>query len=219
MTQGTRTAFDREFDLICQDLMEMGQLIDKAIAQSTEALEKRDEKLAHKVIDRDERVNHLRFRIEENCLALIATQQPAAGDLRAVVAAMHVVVELERIGDYAAGIAKTVIMMSEEPLLKTFKKIFRMGELSRTMLASGLQAFFSRDAETAREAASHDSEVDQMYRSVFDRLVETMAKEPELVTRCTYLMWCAHNFERIADRVTNIAERVIFMTTGAMTEL
>lgn len=213
------TIFDKEFEQICQDLTEMGHLIDKSIAQCVKALSEGDAKLAHKVMERDQRVNELRFKIEEACLALIATQQPTASDLRAVVAAMHVVVELERIGDYAAGIGKTVVLMKEEPMLKTLKKLPRMGELSRELLAEGMKAFFARDGQLARQVAGRDQEMDDMYRSVFDRLVEIMAKDPELVTRCTYLMWCAHNFERMADRVTNIAERVIFMTTGALQEL
>lgn len=213
------TFFDKEFELICQDLTEMGQLIDKSIAQCVKALTERDDKLAHKIMERDQRVNALRFKVEEACLALIATQQPTAGDLRAVVAAMHVVVELERIGDYAAGIGKTIVLMKDEPMLKSLKKLHRMGELSRSLLADGLKAFFTRDGQLAQQVAGRDQEMDDLYRSVFDRLVEIMAKDPELVTRCTYLMWCAHNFERMADRVTNIAERVIFMTTGALQEL
>jgi phosphate transport system protein len=150
---------------------------------------------------------------------LIATKQPAARDLRNVIGAMNIVVELERIGDYAAGISKTVVRMRHEPLLKTFKKIFKMGALSQQMLADSVQAFLSQDADRARQIAAMDPEMDQLYQDVFDRLVEVMAKDPEVVTRAIYLMWISHNLERIADRVTNIAERTIFVTTGEMTEL
>ena len=219
MTSVLRSTFDREFDEICADLVKMAQMIDWAIENALKALVERDHQLAEQVRANDEQVNAVRFKVEEACLVTIATQQPAAGDLRAVITAMHLAVEMERIGDYAAGIAKTVILMEEEPLLKTLNKIPRMGELSRQMLADSIQAFLKRDVAWAQEIASHDDEVDELYRSVFNKLVEKMAKEPELVTRATYLMWCAHNLERIADRVTNIAERIIFMTTGSLREL
>lgn len=219
MSHSLRMAFDREFGEICDDLVAASQLVDAAIERSMQALTERNVDLARQVIAHDEKVNALRFKIEEACLVLIATQQPIAGDLRAVITAIHIVVEIERMGDHAAGIAKTVVLMEDEPLLKTFKKIPRMGELSRQMLADCVQAFLKRDAAWAREIANQDEKMDALYRAVFDRLVGVMAQKPELVTRATYLMWCAHNLERIADRVTNIAERIIFMMTGTMQEL
>ncbi len=215
----TKTAFDREFGRIGAELAAMGGLVESAIRRSVQALVDRDMALAQQVIDDDAQVNALRFRLEEACLALIATQQPIAGDLRSVVAAIHIVDELERMGDHAAGIAKSVILMSEAPLLKTLKKIPKMAELSRAMLNDCLQAFLTRDADWARRIASRDAEMDAMYLSVFNKLVEMMSDKKELVTRATYVMWCAHNLERIADRVTNIAERVVFMTTGDFGEL
>lgn len=218
MNTGFRSTFDREFTAIQDELVRMSQMVDEAIGNSIQALLERDLKLAESVISGDEAVNQLRFKIEEDCLTLIATQQPAAGDLRAVVAAMHMVVEIERMGDHAAGIARTVLRM-EDPMLKTLKKIPRMAELSRKMLTDCVQAFIGRDATWAREIAAQDSEMDLLYRSVFDRLMEDMAKKPETITCGTYLMWCAHNLERIADRVTNIAERIIFMRTGSFQEL
>lgn len=214
-----RTTFDREFEHIQADLVAMGGLVELGIQDAIEALKESDLKLAQKIIDGDEQVNRLRFKLEEDCLTLIATQQPAAGDLRSVIAAMYITVDLERMGDHVAGIAKTVILMSHEPLAKTIKRIPRMGELSRQMLNDCLQAFIKRDATWAREIADQDEKMDELYREVFDRLVELMGKKPDLIARATYLMWCAHNLERIADRVTNIAERVVFMTTGNMQEL
>jgi phosphate transport system protein len=212
--------FDREYAEICANLNSMWQKLDWAIAQAMLALTERDAKLAEEIIARDAQINTLRFQIEEACLTLIATQQPAASDLRAVVAVMHMVVELERMGDHAAGIGKTIILMEHEPLLKKqMKKIPKMGDLSRQMLADCMQAFSKRDSEWAREIASRDAEMDHYYKDVFERLVKIMAKDPDMVTRATYMMWCAHNLERIADRVTNIAEQIIFMTTGDMREL
>lgn len=219
MSQGIRATFDHEFDAIRQSLHEMSELIDAAIGSAMEALNEQSSKMAKKIIESDAQINRCRFEIQEACLAIIATQQPAARDLREIVAILYMVVELERIGDYAAGIAKTVILMKEEPLLKTFKKIPRMGEIARHMLQDVMLAFTTRDVEAARKVAERDSEVDELYDDSIHRLIKVMIKEPEMVTRCTYLSWCAHNLERIADRVTNITEQIIFMTTGEMSEL
>jgi phosphate transport system protein len=219
MLHGIRSTFDREFDEVRSDLLGMSVLVDTAIDQSMQSLLARDTNLADKVINGDVEINKSRFKIEEACLALIATQQPAASDLREIIAILYMIVEMERMGDYAAGIAKTVILMEEEPLLKTFKKIFKMADISRHMLADSIQAFMKRDPVWAREIAKRDNEIDELYKIVFQRLIKIMAKEHDMVTRCTYLMWCSHNLERIADRVINITEQIIFMTTGMLKEL
>ena len=219
MSVNLRSTFDREFGKIQETVLEMSRLLDWAIEHSMGALKHTDLEQAQQVIAQDENVNALRYKIEEACLTLIATQQPAASDLRSVIATIHIAVEMERMGDHAAGIAKTVILMREEPLLKTIKKIPKMAELSRQMLANCLQAYIQRDADWAHRIAAQDADMDQLYKAVFDRLIEIMAKKPELITRATYLSWTAHNLERIADRVTNIAERIIFMTTGDLKEL
>jgi len=219
MTQGLRATYDREYDMICQDLVLMGHKVENAIEQAMTALVETDMPLAKEVMSNDEQINQLQYKIEEACLVLIATQQPTASDLRSVIAVMHIVIELERIGDHAAGIAKAVVKMAEEPMLKTLKKIIKMADLSEKMLQDCLQAFVKRDIEWARKIAAQDSEMDGMYRSVFEKLVEIMAENKKLIARATYLMWCGHNLERIADRVTNIAEQVIFMSTGDKGEL
>jgi phosphate transport system protein len=219
MAQGLRTTYDKTFGEVVDNILRMGTMVDQALSDSLDSLQGRDRTLAQEIIDRDDKVNELRFEIEESCLALIATQQPAATDLRAVVAAMNIVVDMERMADHAAGIAKTVILMGDEPLLKPLIDIPRMVHLGREMLNSTLQAFVDRDAARAKVIAGRDDEMDQLYRAIFDELVEIMAHKPESVERATYLMWCAHNLERIGDRVTNIAERVIFVSTGDMREL
>lgn len=218
MAQRLRATFDREFGRIQADLLKMSQMVDWAIEHSIKALKERDLELASEVIARDDQLNDLRYQIEEACLTLIATQQPIARDLRAVVATLHMTVEIERMGDYAAGIAKSVIMISQEPLPKSLDTLPQMGTLSRQMLADGMQAYLQRDAAWAERIAARDDEMDHLYRQVFDQLVEAMAENPDMVTQTTFLMWCAHNLERIADRVTNIAERVVFMTTGDLQE-
>jgi phosphate transport system protein len=214
-----RSALDREFGEINDDLLRLHKLVDQAIARSLESLKRRDAALALQVIDEDAEVNDLRFKIEEACLALIATQQPAASDLRAIIAAMHMVVEMERMADHASGIAKTVILMGDEPLLKPLIDIPRMADLARQMLSDSLKAYADRDPNLAKSVAVQDDEMDGLYQAIFDELVEIMSKTPDSAPRATYLLWCAHNLERIGDRVTNIAERVVFVTTGDMEEL
>ena len=216
---GPRATLDQEARAINDDLLRMQKLVDQSIVRSLDSLKRRDQSLAKQVIDEDVKVNDLRFKIEEACLSLIATQQPAAGDLRSVIAAMHMVVEMERMADHATGIAKTVILMGDEPLLKPLVDIPKMAELAREMLRDGLEAYNERNAEKARRVAKRDDDMDGLYRAVFDELVKIMSKTPGSATRATYLLWCAHNLERIGYRVTNIAERVIFVNTGDMQEL
>jgi len=219
MLYSLRTAYDREFIQIQDNLLQMGLMVDQAIALALESLQNRDQALAQQVINDDQAINALRFKIEDACLALIATQQPAASDLRAVVAVITIVINLERMGDHAAGIAKTVILMGDEPLLKPLIDIPRMVRLAQDMLSEVLQAFVERDADSARAIAVRDDEMDHLYQAIFEELLEIMADKPDSIERATYLMWCAHNLERIGDRVTNIAERVIFVSTGDMREL
>ena len=214
-----RSALDQESREINDDLLRLHKLVDQAIARSVDSLERRDQVLAQQVIDEDIEVNNLRFEIEEACLVLIATQQPAASDLRSTIAAMHMVVEMERIADHAAGIAKTVISMGDELLLQPLIDIPRMAELARQMLQDSLTAHAERNPGMAKLVAERDDEMDRLYKAVFHELVESMSKTPDSATGATYLLWCAHNLERIGDRVTNIAERVVFITTGDMREL
>jgi phosphate transport system protein len=148
----------------------------------------------------------------------MATQQPAAGDLRSVVAAMSVVVDLERMGDHAAGIGRTVLRMGDEPLLKLID-LPRMADLCREMLRAALKAFLARNSEAAQAIAERDEEIDALYQRIFRELLDVMVEDPGTTTRALYLLFSAHNLERIGDRITNIAERVVFMTSGVMREL
>ncbi len=214
-----RPLFDRELSQLRDDLLRMGSLVDTAITRSIDSLKNRDVNLARQIVQDDAVINDLRFKVEENCMTLIATQQPAAGDLRMVVAAMNIVNDMERMGDHATGIAKTVIRMGDQPLLTPLVDIPRMSDLAREMLKRSLDAFLARDAEAARVIAAQDDNIDHLYKAIFDELLAIMAQDPSTISRGTYLLWCAHNLERIGDRVTNIAERVIFMTTGTMKEL
>ena len=219
MSASTRGAFDQRLIEIRDNLLRMAQLLDTAIDQSMLALKNQDLALARQVINDDVAINNLRFTVEEECLTLIATQQPMASDLRVIVAAMNLVNDMERMADHATGIAKTVLRMGNEPLLKPLVDLPRMADSARNMLKRSIDAFLARDAAAARAIADEDDHIDHLYKAVFDELLEIMAREPATIQRGTYLLWCAHNLERIGDRVTNIAERVIFMTEGTMQEL
>jgi len=215
----TRATLDRDLNAVQDDLLRMGGLLDAAIAKSLEALAKRDQDLARQIIADDAHVNALRFHIEEACLALIATQQPAARDLRAVLAAMIIVSELERMGDYAAGIAKTVLRMGDEALLKPLIDMPRMADECRTMVRRALDAYVAHDADMARAVAARDDVIDNLYNQIFRELLSFIVEDPHTTTRALYLLFAAHNLERIGDRAVNISERVIFMTSGELKEL
>jgi phosphate transport system protein len=219
MTSSARRAFDQQLNDIRDNILRMGQLVDTAIDRAMQALRDQDHALARQIINDDQVINELRFKVEEECLTTIATQQPAASDLRTLIAAMNLVNDLERMADHATGIAKTVLRMGDEPLLKPLIDIPRMAQAAREMLRRGLDAFVARDDAAARAVAGEDHTIDHYYRAVFDELLSIMARDPASIPRGTYLLWCAHNLERIGDRVTNIAERVVFMTTGTMKEL
>jgi phosphate transport system protein len=219
MTASTRGVFDQRLIEIRDNLLRMAQLLDTAIDQSMTALKNQDLALARQVIHDDTAINDLRFTVEEECLALIATQQPMASDLRVIVAAMNLVNDMERMADHATGIAKTVLRMGNEPLLKPLVDLPRMAESARDMLKRSIDAFLVRDAAAARAIANEDDQIDHLYKAIFDELLQIMARDPATIPRGTYLLWCAHNLERIGDRVTNIAERVVFMTEGTMQEL
>ncbi|MDP2728892.1 MAG: phosphate signaling complex protein PhoU [Dehalococcoidales bacterium] len=214
-----RTAFHKHLREIQDDILAMGSMVSKAMLRSIEALKKRDLELAHQLIADDQKVNNKRFEIEEKCIALIATQQPMASDLRIIVAILNIIIEIERIGDYAAGISKIVILIGDEPPLKPLIDIPRMADHAVDMLRRSLDAFVSRDAETAKKIIAEDDLVDNLYDQVFRELLIFMAEDPKTITRATRLIWVAHNLERSADRVTNICERVVFVVTGKMEEI
>jgi phosphate transport system protein len=214
-----RTTFHKKLRQIQDEILAMGSMVEKAIGQSVEALKNRDLDLAHQIITDDQKMNRKRYEIEEKCIQLIATQQPMAGDLRNIICILNIITELERIGDYAEGIAKIVLMIGDEPPLKPLIDIPRMAEKTIDMLHRSLDALVNHDAATARQIATEDNEVDDLYNQVFRELLSYMIEDPKTITRATRLVWVAHNLERSADRVTNICERVVFFVTGKMEEI
>lgn len=215
----TRAVFDRELREIQDDVLVLGSVVALAIERSIDALKDRDVELAHKIIEDDLKINAKRFEIEEKCLEIIATQQPMAGDLRTILAVLHIIVDLERMGDHAEGTAKLALLLADEPPLKPYIDIPRMAQRAVEMMKASLQAFLNRDVELARKICDEDDEVDALNDQVQRELITYMLENPHNIQRATWLTWVAHNLERIADRVTNICERVVFMVTGRIEEL
>jgi phosphate transport system protein len=214
-----RTVFHKRLREIQDEILVMGSMVGKAILRSVEALKDRDINLAQHIIDDDLLINKKRFEIEERCIELIATQQPMAIDLRTIAAILNIITEIERMGDYAVGIARIVILIGGEPPLKALVDIPLMAEKTTDMLNRSLDAFINRNAEAAKKIAKEDDMIDNLYDQVFRELLIIMAEDPKTITRATRLIWTAHNLERVADRVTNICERVVFIVTGKMEEI
>jgi phosphate transport system protein len=214
-----RTAFHQHLKGVEDDVLTMGNMVVKAIDRAIEALKKRNLTLAHQIIADDALVNKQRFSIEDRCVELISTQQPVASDLRLIFAALNIIIELERIGDYAEGIAKIVIMIGDEPPIKPLIDIPRMGEITIEMINKSLQSFLTRDVELAMQVISLDSVVDDLNDQIFRELLTFMMVNPKTINSATRLIWVAHNLERAADRATNICERVVFTVTGKMDEI
>jgi phosphate transport system protein len=214
-----RQAFHEQINELLEDLLEMGQMVADAIDLAVQALAQQDEALAQRVIDFDDEINAVQHDIDEKCLVLIATQQPMASDLRAILAVSNIAAELERIGDYAEGIARLAIKLSGRPLLKPLIDIPRMAAEGRRMLMASLEAFARQDVEAALQVGRDDDVVDALYDQVYREHLVFMMEDPHTITQATYLVWVAHNLERIADRTTNIAERVVFMDSGKIVDL
>ncbi len=215
----TREVYHRALKDVEVEVLTMADMVSKAVHDSVEALKHRDIETSRRIVEEDILINKKRFDIEDKCLLLIATQQPMAIDLRTLAAVINIITDLERIGDHAEGIAKINISIGEEPLVKPLIDIPRMCEKGLSMLDRCMKAFVNRDIEAARQICGDDDEVDGLYDQVYRELVLIMIENPRTIHGATYLIWAAHNLERIADRVTNIAERIVFMVTGKMEEM
>ena len=214
-----RETLDRQINQLLDEVIVMGSMVEEAINASVESLKKRDIESARRIYIGDQQINEKRYEIENQCLTTIATQQPMATDLRMMAAIMEIITELERIGDYAKGIARINMLMSDEPLVKPLIDIPRMAEIGLDMLKRALDAFLKQDAEAARKIPSEDDIVDALYNQVYRELLTHMMADPSTIDQSNYLIWVAHNLERMSDRVTNICERIVFIATGDILEL
>lgn len=215
----TRENFDLQLNALKERLVSLGAMVAKAQEQAVHALAERDEELARQLIVADHAINHEQREIEEQCLFLIASQQPVARDLRTIFCIASIASELERMADHAKGVATLALQLSDQPMLKPLIDIPRMAKVGREMLLGQLDAFMRVDTDAARAVAERDNEVDQLNDQVYRELLVIMMTDPRTITRATHLLWVAHNLERFADRTTNIGERVIFLKTNTIVEL
>lgn len=214
-----REHYLQQLEELHTELRALGQLVVAAITQAVEALSRQDSVAARQIVTADQEIDRRQYALEEHVLSVMATQQPMAGDLRRLIAAIEIASELERIGDYAKGIAKITIRNADQPLVKPLVDIPQIAEKAITMLNSALEAFVDQDVVAARGLAAADDAVDELSTRVRQELLALMQQDPTTVTRSVDLLFVAHNLERIADRTANIAERVIFMVTGSVVEL
>ena len=214
-----RKTFEHEIQQVKDEVLLLGSMVEHAIITSVEVLKKRDIKGAEKIISDDAEINKKRYAIESQLMVLIATQQPMAHDLRLLASMMEIISELERMGDYAKGIANINIRMGEEPLLKPLIDIPRMAQIGTSMLHRSLSAFINEDVAAAKMIPAEDDEVDGLYNQIYRELMLLIIQDPKSIERANWLLWVAHNLERFADRVTNICERTIFIVTGEMGEI
>jgi phosphate transport system protein len=214
-----RKTFESEIKQVKDDVLMLGSMVEKALLDSVEALKKRDINEARKIFEEDAEINKKRFEIEGQLMILIATQQPMAKDLRILASTLEIVSELERMGDYAKGIANINIRMGDEALLKPLIDVPRMANKGVDMLHRALTAFINEDMETAKTLPVEDDEVDALYNQIYRELMTYVIADPKTIERANWLLWVAHNLERFADRVTNICERTIFIVTGELGEI
>ena len=215
----TRDLFNSELRQIQDDVLALGSMAEKAILDAMEALRDGDAEWSKKLIFDDSRINAKRFAIEDRAIFVIASQQPMATDLRALASVLYIITDLERIADHAEGIARINLLMGEEPLPRRLSYVPAMADRAVAMLRDSLKAYIEHDVEAARQICDADDEVDRLQDSVYEECVKNMIADPSTIQRNTYLIWSAHNVERIADRCTNICERVVYLVTGEMHEI
>ncbi len=216
----TRESLDRKIRHMYDEILVMDSMVENAALSAVEALKKHDIEAARRIYAEDSNINSKRFELENELIVTIATQQPImAHDLRLLASIYEVIGELERMGDYAKGIAKIVMLIGDKPLVKPLIDIPRMAEIATSMLHRAVGAFISGDTELARAIPEEDDMVDNLYNQVYRELVTIMLSDPSTIDRANHLLWVAHNLERMADRVTNICERTIYITTGQLKEM
>ncbi|MEX1022843.1 MAG: phosphate signaling complex protein PhoU [Dehalococcoidia bacterium] len=214
-----RETFQKQMGDLQDLVLEMGSMVDRAVDRSITALFDRDPVLAQQVVDNDQAVNAKNFESQNACIALIAQQAPMARDLRLIVSVAAIMTDLERMGDHAEGIARIVLMMQDEPLVKPLIDIPIMASSAREMLRLSVQAFVEQDVEAAYRVGARDDEVDALYDRIYRDLIDIMIGDPSTIEPSTHLLWVAHNLERIGDRATNIAERTVYSATGNLPQM
>jgi len=215
----TRETLDRQMNEIFSEIIALSGMVERAVLDAVEALKQRDINAARQIYANDLFINDKRFEIENNALIMIATQQPMARDLRVLASVLDIASELERMGDYAKGIARIAILTGKEPPVKPLIDLPIMAKLTVDMLHRAVQAFVDSDESRALAIPKEDDQVDDLYNRVYRDLLVIMTSDASTIDRATHLLWVAHNLERTADRVTNICERTVFVTTGKLIEI
>jgi len=214
-----RQTLDREIHHLQDEVLLLGSMVEQAMLNAIDVLKRRDTQAARRIYQDDELINEKRYAIENRVLILFATQQPIAHDLRLLAAILEVITELERMGDYAKGIAKIAIKIGDDETPIPAREISHMGDLAVGMLHRALSAFITEDAHTANRIPKEDDLVDELYNQIYHKNVAAMIANPDIIDHSNYIMWVVHNIERMADRVTNICERTIFIATGELIEI
>ena len=218
-TISPRETLDRAIKELLNEVLVQGSMVENAIKESVDALYNRDVERAKIIYDGDRQINKKHFEIEESVITVIATQQPMARDLRLLTAILEVTTELERMGDYAKGIARITVRLGQELLLEPVNEIPPMAEVCIDLLDRALHAFVDKDAEAARVIPKEDDLVDSYYNRIYRELMNHMIADPTKIDQANHLLWVAHNLERVADRVTNVCERIVFVVTGKLLEM
>jgi phosphate transport system protein len=212
--QHTVKSFDEELARLSNIIVEMGGLAESQLAGAIKAVTKRDSELAARIISEDGRIDALEHQVEVFAVRLLALRQPMADDLRKIVASIKIAADIERIGDYAANVAKRALALNQMRPVSPVKAVPRMGKLAQEIIKETLDAYVEQDAERAIAARKRDEELDDLYTAIFRELLTYMMEDPRTITSCTHLMFIAKNIERIGDHATNIAENIHFLVTG-----
>lgn len=214
-----REQFQRQIAALQDGVLEMGSMVERAVERAMQALMDRDVVLARSVIDEDKDINAVGYHLQNACISLLAQQAPMARDLRVIVSVTAIMSDLERMGDHAEGIARIVVTMQDEPLVKPLIDLPIMASKATEMLRNAVQAFVDQDTEAAYRVGGADDEVDRLYDQIYADLIQVMVGDPATIEPSTHLLWVAHNLERIADRATNIAERTVYSATGMLPQM
>ncbi len=209
-----RTEFHAQLDGLRTHVLDLGGLAVTAIERVIGAVQEDDRDTAAAIVAGDGAIDQRHAAIQHDAIALLARQQPTAGDLRAITAGMAIASELERIADYATSTAKLILHDPREPILPPTHELYRMARAARRMVQRSLDAYATRDALLARHIWNEDPAVDTLQQTLYHELLVSMIENPSTLTRATHLLWTVHRLERVADRATNICEQVIFMVDG-----
>ena len=218
MTRDTRETFDSKIRELNDAIIELASIVEQAILGSVTALVERDISNAKTIYEADKTINEMRFDIERQALIIVATQQPMATDLRRLSSVIDIAGELERIGDYAKGIARIAMRLGDQAPLRQLVHIPKMAEMTADMLHRAIKAFVNLDEEEGMSIPREDDQIDVLYNLEYQELLELMISDRDNIDRATFHLWVAHNLERAADRVTNICERTVFTTSGKLVE-